>query len=276
MLADYQHYFNRNIGIFTENEQKRLQQITIGIAGAGGVGGLLAERFIRLGVGCIKICDPGSFEPSNINRQYGATCHTMNDNKAAVIQKILCEINPDASIHSDQNGITDVASAVSFVEGCDLVIDEMDYGAWKESIFLQRAARSKGIYYLFAGAIGFGALVSSFDPQGITLEEYNGLNPDQDLDNLTSGSITSERVMPVIPSYAERAMTKDMLKEVVDGHRPVPTCSIGVGMAALLAASESINIILKRREPVRAPQYLYTDLLDHQMHVGNMDHNNGS
>ena len=143
----------------------------------------------------------------------------MGCNKAKVVWDSLCAINPDASIRCDQSGVTDAETAASFVHGCDLVIDEMDYGAWKESIFLQRAARQNGIYYLFAGAIGFGALVSSFDPQGITLEEYNGLLPDTNLDNLSSISIPADRVLPVVPSYTEKAMTKSMLKEIIEGNR---------------------------------------------------------
>ena len=147
--------------------------------------------------------------------------------------------------------------------GCDLVIDEMDYGAWKESIFLQRAARNRGIYYLFSGAIGFGALLTNFDPQGITLEEYNKLPPNEDLSNIKEISVPAERILPVVPSYASTAMSMNMLQEIIAGQIPVPTCSIGVGLASILAASEAINIILRRKEIVKAPQYIYVDLLDH-------------
>jgi len=64
----YEGSFCRNIGIFTEAEQERLKTSTIAVAGMGGVGGLLAERLIRLGVGNIKITDSGAFEPSNLWR----------------------------------------------------------------------------------------------------------------------------------------------------------------------------------------------------------------
>lgn len=55
----YSEIYARNIGIFTEAEQDKLRHSTIAIAGVGGVGGLLAERLIRLGVGRLKITDRG-------------------------------------------------------------------------------------------------------------------------------------------------------------------------------------------------------------------------
>jgi tRNA A37 threonylcarbamoyladenosine dehydratase len=57
--------FIRNVGFLTESEQDAIGRSTVAIAGMGGVGGLLAERLARLGVGQMKITDPGDFEHSN-------------------------------------------------------------------------------------------------------------------------------------------------------------------------------------------------------------------
>jgi molybdopterin/thiamine biosynthesis adenylyltransferase len=266
--SQYQGSFCRNIGIFTEAEQERLKKSTIAVAGMGGVGGLLAERLIRLGVGNIRITDLGAFEQSNLNRQFGSSMLSLEQNKAEAVYKEIRDINPKAQISYSDTGIKSEADAINFVDGCDLVIDEMDYGAWRESIFLQRAARNRGIYYLFSGAIGFGALLTNFDPQGITLEEYNKLPPDVDLNNIKEISVPAERILPVVPSYAGTAMSMDMIQEIIAGQRPVPTCSIGVGLASILAASEAISIILRRKEIVKAPQYIYIDLLDQKFIIG--------
>jgi molybdopterin/thiamine biosynthesis adenylyltransferase len=264
----YQKIFFRNIGVFTEAEQERLRKSTIAVAGMGGVGGLLAERLIRLGVGNLKITDPGTFEESNLNRQFGSSMLSLGWYKAEVLHQEIRDINPGANIAYSDTGIKSEDDAINFVDGCDVVIDEMDYGAWKESIFLQRAARKRGIYYLFSGAIGFGALLAIFDPQGITLEEYNKLPPNVDLSNVKELSVPVERILPVVPSYATAAMSFDMLQGIIAGKRPVPTCSVGVGLASILAASEAINIILRRREIVKAPQYIYIDLLDQKFIIG--------
>ena len=68
----------------------------------------------------------------------------------------------------------------------------------KESILLQRAARSKGIYYMFSVAYGFGAIIVVFDPQGTTLEEYDGLSPSIDVNGDQELSLPFEKIMPVI------------------------------------------------------------------------------
>jgi tRNA A37 threonylcarbamoyladenosine dehydratase len=59
MGNQYQAIFSRNMGLFWEAEQEALRKSTVAIAGVGGVGGLAAERLIRLGIGGLKITDPG-------------------------------------------------------------------------------------------------------------------------------------------------------------------------------------------------------------------------
>ncbi|NMC26897.1 MAG: hypothetical protein GYA42_01995 [Syntrophomonadaceae bacterium] len=270
MESHYSDYFIRNIGIFTETEQEQLKKCAIAVAGVGGVGGLLIERLVRIGVGKIKMTDPGTFEPSNINRQYGAAINTMGCHKADVVNQQMKEINPDVELEFDHKGITSMADAELFVENYDLVIDEMDYGAWKESIYLQRAARHRGIYYAFAGAIGFGALMVNFDPKGITLEEYNNLSPDQDLEQCQLISVPIERVLPVVPMYITNTLSMAMIQEIISGRRPVPTCSIGTGLASILAASNAVNILLKKTEIIKAPRYIYVDLLDYKFMTGSI------
>ncbi len=88
------------------------------------------------------------------------------------------------------------------------------------------------------------------------------------MDSINELSVPAERILPVVPSYASTAMSMDMLQEIIAGQRPIPTCSIGVGLASILAASEAINIILRRKEIVKAPQYIYIDLLDQKFIIG--------
>jgi len=263
----YKAIFSRNIGLFTESEQDKLRRSTVAIAGMGGVGGLLAERLIRLGVGQLKIADPGAFEESNLNRQFGSSILNLGQNKAEVVFRQIKDINPQAQIHCSDTGITTEKDASLFVSDCDLVIDEMDFGLFKESIRLQRAARDRGIHYLFASAIGFGAIVVIFDPQGLTLEEYNKLPPNVDLNDTERLSVPFESILPVMPSYAP-ADTADIIQKIIAEETAAPTTSIGVGLASILAANEAMNVILRKRDIAKAPQYTYIDLLDRQFIVG--------
>jgi molybdopterin/thiamine biosynthesis adenylyltransferase len=263
----YKAIFSRNIGLLTETEQNKLKASTIAIAGMGGVGGLLAERLIRLGVGELRITDPGVFKKSNLNRQFSSSTLNLGQNKTEAVFREIKNINPEAKIQCSDNGITTENDAGLFVSDCDLVIDEMDVDSFKQSVLLQRGARERGIYYLFASAAGFGALVVIFDPKGLTLEEYNKFPPDVDLNNIDRLKVPSERSLPVMPSYAP-ADAAETIQKILDGQMPVPVTSIGAGLASILAANEAINIILKKRDIASAPKYIYIDLLDRQFIVG--------
>ncbi|MFC2002182.1 ThiF family adenylyltransferase [Chloroflexota bacterium] len=266
MEYEYKEIFSRNIGILTESDQNKLRNCTLAIAGVGGVGGLLAERLIRLGVGQLKITDPGLFEPSNLNRQFGSSTLDLGRNKAEVVFSQIKDINPEARISWSPAGIKTENDANLFVSDCDAVIDEMDMGLFKESILLQRAARRKGIYYMFTCAYGLGALIAIFDPRGITLEEYNGLSPNVDVDDPEKLRVPFEKIVPIMPSYFP-AIDVETIYKMVTGKLPGPANSIGAGLAAVLAANESANIILKKRRIVTAPEYTYIDLIDQKFEV---------
>ena len=111
---EYKAIFSRNIGVMSESDQKKLRESCIAIAGMGGVGGLLAERLIRLGVGHLKITDPGYFEKSNLNRQLYSSTRNLNQNKAEVLYSHLKDINPEADIDWSDTGIKNVQDANAF------------------------------------------------------------------------------------------------------------------------------------------------------------------
>ena len=267
MSDSYGTIFSRNRGLLTAAEQSKLWNTSIAIAGVGGVGGLLAERLMRLGVGRIRITDPGDFEESNSNRQFGSSKKNLGQNKASVVSRELKDINPRACIEWDDRGIHTEDDAVRLASGCDLVIDEMDFGLFRESIRLQRAARDKGVYYLFTSAMGFGAMVVVFDPRGMTLEEYDGFPPDLDLGQAEMPDVPLERIAPVIPSYVKDIPPAD-IERYIAGEAPGPATSIGAGIASLLAATEAMNIVLNKRPVATAPSYTYVDFLDQQLRIG--------
>lgn len=62
-----------SILLWGERGQKILSGLSIGIAGCGGVGGMLAEHLARLGVGTLILVDYDRLELANFNRSQGAT-----------------------------------------------------------------------------------------------------------------------------------------------------------------------------------------------------------
>ena len=265
----YKDIFSRNAGLINETEQSLLRHSTVAIAGVGGVGGLLAERLIRIGVGRLKITDPGNFEKSNFNRQFGSSMVTLDHNKAEAVYEQLKDINPAAQIIWDKIGISDESSANVFIHDADFIIDEMDFGMFRQSIRLQRAAREQKKYYFFTSAIGYGALIAIFDPKGLTLEEFDDFPINVNLDGGEKLKVSIGRIVPNILSYNSISL-HEVLTDIYAGKRTVPTSSVGVGLASILAANEAVNIILKKREIPVAPRYIHADLMDYRMTVGNI------
>ena len=265
----YKEIFSRNSGLIDETEQSLLRRSTVAIAGVGGVGGLLAERLIRIGIGRLKITDPGNFEKSNINRQFGSSMVTLDHNKAEAVYEQLKDINPTAQIIWDKIGISDESSANVFIHDADFIIDEMDFGMFKQSIRLQRAARQQNKYYFFTSAIGYGAMIAIFDPRGLTLEEFDDFPVNVNLDGVEKLKVSLERIVPNILTYNSVSL-HEVLTEIYAGKRTVPTSSVGVGLASVLAANEAVNIILKKREIPVAPRYIHADLMDYRVTVGNI------
>ncbi|MCE1228355.1 MAG: ThiF family adenylyltransferase, partial [Firmicutes bacterium] len=61
----YDRAFSRNLGLVSPEEQQRLRQCRVAIAGMGGVGGVEALTFARLGVGKFTIADADAFDVVN-------------------------------------------------------------------------------------------------------------------------------------------------------------------------------------------------------------------
>src|SRR5688572_3034414 len=77
----YEDAFKRNRGLITEEEQQKLRNSRVAIAGMGGVGGVHLITLARLGIGKFTIADPDVFDVPNFNRQYGATISNLGRNK---------------------------------------------------------------------------------------------------------------------------------------------------------------------------------------------------
>lgn len=269
MNSEYIETFSRNYGFISEAEQKVLRYSTVGIAGMGGVGGLLAERLIRAGIGHLRVTDSGTFEKSNLNRQFGSSNHTLGQNKASVIFHLIKDINPEAKIEYYEDGLKNESDVDTFVDGCDVIIDEMDTTAFKQSILLQRASRKLGLYYLFSGAVGFGGIVVVFDPEGQNIEDYNGMASGVNLEHFEQTTLPFEKAVPLIPSYAN-TISPTLIGSIMKGEAPIPTNSIGVGLASIIGANEAVNILTKKREIISAPRYIYIDLIDLKFIIGKM------
>jgi hypothetical protein len=177
--------------------QLRLAGATVGVAGCGGIGGALAMRLARLGVLNIKVADPETFDWTNVNRQLGACRETIGQNKAKVVGELVHDLAGDVNVEVFTDGITP-ENAEAFVEGCDLVLDQMDFYVIPARYALHRAFRKheRTKFILSAWCVGWGTSLYKYERDGVTIEERYGLEEDAEL--------TPDVIRRLVPSFVPK------------------------------------------------------------------------
>ncbi|MBW2570510.1 MAG: ThiF family adenylyltransferase, partial [Deltaproteobacteria bacterium] len=118
--------FSRNIGLLTQAEQDKLSNAKIAIPGMGGVGGVHLITMTRTGVGNFHIADFDTYDPVNINRQFGARVQDFGRPKMEVMKEQALSINPYLEIKEFPEGINNT-NIDDFLNGVDVVLDGLDF-----------------------------------------------------------------------------------------------------------------------------------------------------
>lgn len=254
-MYKYEELFWRNLGFIDKQEQQKLSHFSIGIAGMGADGGLLAERLVRFGIGKIVLADPEVFEPSNINRQFAANIKNIKKNKAEVIAKELTLINPRLKVVVFNKGINK-SNVSKFVKEVQIIVDEIEYLNPKLSVLLAQETR-KQRKYLFMGAnVGWGGSILCFSPKGMTFEKYFQYDP-------STNNINLLQYVKKIPAYFDRQLIQKIIKrEIV-----IPSLSSSVGLVTSLLSSEIILFIIGKKRPALAPRILFFDAFERKIEI---------
>jgi molybdopterin/thiamine biosynthesis adenylyltransferase len=235
----------------TEEQQResqlRLRDATVGVAGCGGIGGALAVRLARLGVLHIKVADPDGFDWTNVNRQIGSARATLGHNKAEVVGKMVNELSGDVTVDVYPEGIT-TSNACEFVEGCDLVLDQMDFYVIPERYALHRAFRAceRTKFIISAWCVGWGTSLFKYaKAEGMTIEERYGIPEDAELD----AEVIEQLVWRFTP-FVPRFPSEDVLRDLFIAKRKVPLFA-GTPPVAEAACVQRAALVLTglEREP---------------------------
>ncbi len=117
--------YQRNMGSIGFEGQKKLLTASVGIVGAGGLGGFVLELLARMGVGKLVVIDGDVFSESNLNRQLLATETAMGKAKTSQAAKRISDLNSSLDVDAyhclgDRNNMKTIFS------DCNLVIDCLD------------------------------------------------------------------------------------------------------------------------------------------------------
>jgi len=253
MEYDYFEAFSRNLGFLDQEEQTRLRNARVAIAGLGGTGGAQVHALARMGIGRFHLADPDTFELVNFNRQSGATVPNIGRLKTEVARETILAINPEADIQTFDSGVG-VGNIYTFLEGVDVVVDSLDFYCFEERFLLYSHARGKGLWVLTAPPLGFGFTLLMFDPKGMKFEDYFGFRP---------GMTERQRVIALIAGIAP----KPFMLKYLDRSRPdfagrrLPSVGAAPFMIAGVMAAEVTRVLTGKGLPMAAPTVYQFDAL---------------
>lgn len=261
MEYTYDQMFQRNNGIFNDEERKRIKNLRVAIAGIGTLGGELAQLLVRLGVTSIKLCDPEDFEISNINRQFGCYIDTIGQNKAIAVSKELLRINPNLNVEVWDYGINS-SNVNNFVSDCDLVIDAIEFYSIIHSIELQDEAREQNKWVMTSQLIGSMASTMNIKPGGPNIRDLYFEN----------GNLSMEKVIntlfPILPVEA----TEEMVEKVINGEKlSIPSWSHASIAIVLVMFEDIVRYFIKNdMDLLTAPSVTLMDLYKKEFIIKNV------
>lgn len=250
---DYNIAFRRNLGFLSPQEQERLRNARVAVAGLGGTGGAQVHALARLGIGRFNLADPDTFELVNFNRQIGATMQTIGRRKTDVMFELVKSINPEADVRLFEEGISPV-NISDVLDGVDVVVDSLDFYCFKERFLLYRNARERGIWVLTSPPLGFGFTLLLFDPKGMSFEDYFGFEETMDEFELSVSLIAGIAPRPWLMRY--------LLKDGLDpAAHQLPSVGAAPFMIAGVIATEVMNLLTRKRPTLSVPEVIQFDAL---------------
>lgn len=249
---DYDEAFSRNIGWVTQDEQKMLAGKRVAVGGMGGVGGDHLLTLARLGIGGFNISDLDVFEVGNFNRQSGATMTTLDQPKVDVLHRTILDINPELSVNVFDKGVNE-SNLDAFLDGVDLYMDSLDIFALDIRRRVFARCYELGIPTITAAPMGMGSACLVFLPGKMSFEEYFCLD---DVPEFEDKII--KFVIGVSPSVQQRHYLVDR-SSVNFLRKKVPSTAMGIHLAAGVACSNALKLLLGRGKVIHAPRGLHFD-----------------
>lgn len=263
----YRQLVDRNIGLLTWDQQKRLQDSCIAVFGLGGLGGVIAQLLVRSGVGKLKIADNDRFEPTNLNRQIFSFITNFDQLKVDATEQCLKEINPDIKIEK----FTAINHESIDAMLNDSVVAMMAIDKTKPCILISRGCRLKGIPLVEGWAIPFGN-VRVYTKDTATLEELYELPTvkksfkeidamdDEDFSKMDMQVLMTLACLEGIDEYYK----PEIIEQIMQSGR-ITSFAPMVWLTAVLMTLEAMKIILHWGNLALAPNFALYDPFQHKI-----------
>lgn len=137
--------FRRSRSVLSADGLKRLLRARVFVAGCGGLGGHVAALLARSGVGSFVLCDPDTFDESNLNRQMFCTEAALGRSKAETAREALLATASHLDVEAHALAV-DAENLPSLLAGCSAVVDGLD--SLPKKIMLEEAAAQAGLPFV--------------------------------------------------------------------------------------------------------------------------------
>lgn len=249
---EYEQLFERNLGIFTPQEQARIRDSRVVIVGTGGIGGVVAVALARSGMQHFVLFEHDTYQPSNMNRQIVCRTDTLGMNKAIAVCEEIGKINPAAEVEVFPRGLRpdEIDQAIQMGDVFMPAADE-----WPLSIAALNRAKELGKPAIMAYPVGALTRVCTFLPESPYAAEclvmpYQA--PYEELNDFMNNP-ANRRILHYY--MHEGAWLPDWFAEWCEGRRPHAQFCIPVWITGSLAALEIIKLVSGKWKPVVAPRY---------------------
>ncbi|MFX0200720.1 MAG: ThiF family adenylyltransferase [Candidatus Hodarchaeota archaeon] len=238
---------------FDKSDLDKLSEITVAIAGFGGVGAITAELLARWGIMKYRLLDMDRYEYSNLNRQLFATSRTLGRRKTEVAAERIREINPYAEIEMTVSERVSNENVYEFVRRADIVIQNADHPSCK---LFYIAARKHKVPLVNGYASLTGGRVQTFDFRNSPCRSvFDGLwNRLKFGDSKSLEEMTSQEIA-------------DFDREHV--HATAPSINFVTNMVGCMIVAEAVKLLTEKGKVVEYPRYLEFDVFSFRMRVRN-------
>jgi len=248
---DYELAFSRNLGLVQPEEQARLKDARVAIAGLGAVGGMHLMTLARMGVGHFHIADLDHYELANFNRQMGATTKTIGESKVEVMTRLVHEINPDCTVTGFSAGVQR-DNVDHFLDGVDVAVDGLDFFAVEARDLFYKATYARDIPVVAAGPLGCSAALLVFVPGGMTWQQYFSMD--------LARSPEDQFVLFAIGTAPKGLQFSYLDSNYVDfREQRGPSLSLAVQLCAGVVGAEVLKLLLGRGPVHPAPCFQQYD-----------------
>ena len=139
--------------------QAKLADATVGVVGAGGLGGPAALLLAAAGVGTLRIWDDDVVELSNLQRQIQFAETDVGARKVATLAARVRDL--DSGLRVEAHDARLGADAADALAGCDVVLDCTD--SFASRFYVDAASRALGVPLVSGAAAGWSAQVGVFN-----------------------------------------------------------------------------------------------------------------